>query len=284
MKLFFPYLDRSSGGFYRSYLRIIKKIHFTKSDLINPFEIVVCKDFKTGETLLARPTFEKNKYTGRLYEKLLNLKISLNPDTPISKEDKDKIMSFVSLYGQPAGNQQEISRSIKSDPNTSYFEDGDEINWLFCPYKSRPQDRTIVGYFEAFQNMLRDFVNSAEIVKSGKTFELGGLQTVFNNGLAGNHLILNPDYGKGHYLSWENSTCLNLCYLELYGALLSGQTLKTCKYCNAIFESTKSNEVRCHNCRSENTYRKTYYQKNIQVEREKAKTRMAKLRSKSSNK
>lgn len=297
MKLFFPYPDRDSIT-DKATLRTVKKLDIAKSDFVNHLEIVVSKDFVIGETLLASPTGGRTNYTGRLYEKLLNLKISLNPDQPISPEDKDRIMDFVGSYAQPRSNSQEMSAQIRADPNTSWDKDrGDEINWLFFPYTSKPQDRTRLGFFESFQNMYRDFIGCFEIIESRKTFGLGGLRTVFDNALAGNRLTLNPAYDippkevvtesgeritikhtNEHSIDWVSETSIDLCYLELYSLLISRQSIKICKYCNERFESSKSNEVRCRKCRVESVSRKMYYRKNIHMEREKARIRMAKKR------
>lgn len=283
MKLFFPFLEEKKR-FYNASLRLINKLYIKKEDL-QPFEIVISKDYLEGITLVGKPRESFTEVSGNFFEKLYNLKINLDKNKKISFSERKIIIDFVSKYAQPKmlGQEQTIIRHFSDNPNNSFFEEGDEIEWLFFPYVSKPQDKTLIDYFYAFRNMLRDFKETVDLIKDNQHFKPGGITSVFNFHLSQNRLYLNPNYGDkdflGHSLCWISKTSLSLCYLELYSLIISKSKIKLCKYCNSLFVSEKSNRTRCDNCMKDfNLFRRIYYQKHIEIERERARLRMRKHR------
>jgi hypothetical protein len=272
MSTVFLYPKTLAGECFKSEFRIIKSLDVNPSEL-KPLEIIIDIDYSTGETLVGRPLLNKTtKYEGRLYEKLLTLK--LPHDGALNEEEKEKILKFVSNYGSPIGN----SVSLQGQLINSH---GAEINWAFILY-TIDLEQGGANFFSSFRNMYVDFVGAVEIIKSGKLELLNNYKGTFDIGLEGNKLIL-PSYPLNEINrlpKWISNTSLNLCYLELYELLSSNQQIKTCKYCGTLFESSKSNELRCNNCKNPSVYRKLYYTRNNEEEKEKAKNRMKKLRAK----
>ena len=265
MSSVFLYPKGISGKCYKSHFRIINKLDIKPSDL-KPHEIEISKDNVYGETLVGRPLFELTKYDGKLYEKLIQL--NLPHEGNLGSEEKNKIIKFISDYSSPYGPIK--LGEYMSDPI------GKEINWVFIPYEINFH-RTEGDFYRIFRNMYVDFVETVEIIKSGSLELLNSYHGNFNDGLKGNYLYL-PKYNNGYRITWFSNTCLDLCYLELYELIISNQKIKNCKYCNQIFESSKSNEVRCNNCKNPAVYRKLYYYRNPEKEREKARERMRKIR------
>lgn len=271
MSSVFLYPKVLAGECFRSQFRILKS-HQVKASELRPLEIVISNDYITGEVLVGRPILDGiTKYEGRLYEKLLALK--LPHDGNLNKAEKEKILKFVSDYGTPVGAPISLQGQI-TNPH------GEEINWTFIPY-TIDLGRGGANFFSTFRNMYVDFVETVEIIRSGKLELLNNFKGTFDIGLEGNKLVL-PHYPMNEINrlpKWISSTCLNLCYLELYELLSSSQQIKTCKYCGTLFESSKSNELRCNNCKKQDTYRRTYYTRNIEKERKSARNRMRKLRA-----
>ncbi len=285
MSIFYP-LEKTIGGFCNPCsLRIIPKLDITISDL-KPMEVVISKDYQMRETLVGKPlSTGKTRYEGKLYLQILKLKISKDFSKDISSKEKGEIIDFVSNYGRPYGIE-EASAHMRSDPNISYFGNGDKINWVFMNFISAPQDHHRVSYFYEFRAMYVDFLDIYEIIKSGNLHRIDQYKDstnfekyrgVFNNALSESQLYL-QSMDEVYKTTWISKSCISQCYLELYDLIMTNQKIKVCKYCGSDFESSKSNEVRCNNCRQKFIYRKMYYQKNIQTEREKAKSRMAKKR------
>lgn len=274
MSSVFLYPKVLAGECFKSQFRILKTHNIKASDL-QPLEIVLSNDYTNGETLIGRPLLDKmTKYEGRLYEKLLTLK--LPHDGNLNREEKEKILEFISNYGTPVGGPVSLQGQI-TNPQ------GEEINWAFIPYTIDLKQGG-ANFFSTFRNMYVDFVETVEIIRSGKFELLNNYKGTFDIGLEGNKLVL-PHYPlneMNRLPKWISNTCLNLCYLELYELLSSSQQIKTCKYCGALFESSKGNELRCNNCKKQSVYRKSYYTRNIERERESAKERMRRLRANSS--
>lgn len=259
----FLYPKAITGECFKSQLRIVNKLDIEESDLENG-EIIISKDYANNELLLGKPTFEITKYEGRMYEKLIQL--NLKHEGTLSFEEKSRIIQFVSQFGAPLGPIGLASQNF---------------NWVFIPYEIDLR-RGEGEFFSSFRNLYVDFKDTIEIIKSGDLHLLNRYQGSFNNGLQGNRLYL-PPFETGYSIKWINDTCLNLCYLELYELLLSNQKIKVCKYCNSLFESSKSNEVRCKNCKNPAIFRKLYHLRNLTSERLKAKERMRRLRLKKSD-
>lgn len=279
MKLFFPY-PSSEGGYTSTItMRLISEADLAMHPINTAkLEVVVSKDYQTGEILLASPFGNRNHFEGRMYEKFIQLSISQNIEEDLTSIDKIKIINFVSQYSRPSSTPQSLWINMRSDPFKSYREEGDEINWLFIPYESKPHDQSRVSFFYDFRNAYSDFLNCFEAVKNSDSGKLKRYEGVFNMHLKNSHLYLTRNGGKAYSISWISNTCLDLCYLELYSLLISNQSIKVCKYCNKYFESNKSNELRCQECKNPAIYRKTYYERNRSIEQLKARTRMKKFR------
>jgi hypothetical protein len=279
MKLFFPY-PSSEGG----YTATIKMRLISEADLAThpietaAHEVVISKDYQTGEILLASHIGGKKHYEGRMYEKLIQLDISQNVDEDLTAADKTNILDFVSQFSCPLPTPLNLWINMRSDPFKSKREEGDEINWLFIPYESKPLDQSRVSFFYDFRNAYNDFLNCFEAVKNNDSGKLKRYEGVFNMHLKNSHLYLTRNGGKAYSISWISNTCLDLCYLELYSLLISNQSIKVCKYCSSYFESSKSNELRCKECKKPEIYRTIYYEKNKPTEQLKARERMKKLR------
>ena len=141
-----------AGECFKSQFRILKT-HSIKASDLRPLEIVLSNDYMNGETLVGRPLLDKmTKYEGRLYEKLLALK--LPPDGNLSREEKEKILKFVSDYGTPVGTPVSLQGQI-TDPQ------GEEINWVFIPY-TIDLEQGGANFFSTFRNMYVDFVETLE--------------------------------------------------------------------------------------------------------------------------
>lgn len=277
--MFFPYPDVTEGDTHTADLRIIKKLDIKPSDL-GSMECVISKNQALGETLIGRPKLVINKYKGNLFEHLINLDISENVEDYVSQPDKEKIMEFVSKFSVPYPNRQDVTGQFRDDPNISFMSNGDEINWVFIPYTSKPQV-VQVGFFEMFQIQYLEVRRIAKKIKENN-LDAMEIEGVFNNYLSGNNLYLNSLDKQDFKINWRSKTCLNLCYLELYSLLLSKQLIKTCKYCLRDFKTAKGNVLVCSNCKDTNEPRKKYYYDHQQEEKEKAKLRMRKNRSRAS--
>lgn len=274
--------SRKKGGFTHGInLRIINKLDIQPEDLINE-EVVISKDYITNETLIGRPLGLKVRYEGYLYEKFLNLNLDRNVRKDISTEEKQKIMDFISKYAIPYYSPMELISIFRENINNSDYESRDEISWLFIPYVSKPQDRNSVSFFYIFRNAYINFQDAVKIATNKNYKNLEYLEGVFNNMLKGNYPQIDiQQLKKGEYgLKWISQTSLQQCYFELFNFILSRQTLKECKYCGNKFEGSKSNVVRCADCRKPSIYRKQYYEKHKVEERRKARVRMKNLRSK----
>lgn len=277
MSILYPFTNSKGGFCVPSSLRLIQKLDIIAIDL-KPTEVVISKDYVSGETLVGSSlSGGKTRYTGRLYEKLINLKLPLDFSRVLNSEEKQMILDFVSKFGRPFGIET-ASANMRSDPNKSFFGDGDKINWVFMHYVSFPQDWHRMDFFSQFRTMYHDFTNMYQLVKLGDYKQLDRYYFVFNNGLRESHLQI-PYYEEGIKTRWISDSCLAQCYLELYELIISHQTIKVCKYCGNDFESSKSNETCCFNCRKPDLYRKLYYEKNRLLEQQKAKQRMARLRN-----
>lgn len=268
MNSLFLYPKSSSGECYKSQFRLLPTLEVKASEL-KPLEIIISKDFTIGETLLGRPILNRTtKYNGKLYEKLLAL--NLPRDGRLNNKTKLQLLDFISMYGTPLGGPISLQGQLTGS-------DGEEINWAFIPYEINLKNGE---FFSTFRNIYSDFVDTVEIIQSGNLDLLNNFRGTFDLGLEGNKLVLPPyplnDFNR--LPKWISYTCLNLCYLELYELLSSNQSIKTCKYCGNFYESSKRNELRCNNCKNPTIYRKLYYARNSEKERQTARERMKKLR------
>lgn len=268
MSSVFLYPKSLAGECYKSRFRLLPTLE-VKPSYLKPLEIIISKDFTTGETLLGRPILNRTtKYNGRLYEKLLTL--NLPREGRLNNQTKIQVLDFISMYGSPLGGPISLQGQLIGS-------DGEEINWAFIPYEI---NLNYGEFFSTFRNMYVDFVDTVEIIQSGNLDLLNNFRGTFDLGLEGNKLVLPPyplnDFNR--LPKWISYTCLNLCYLELYELLSSNQKIKSCKYCGNLFESSKSNELRCNNCKNTSVYRKMYYARNLFSERESARNRMKKYR------
>lgn len=256
----------ATGECFKTKLRLIS----TLNPKLRSREIIISKDYISKETLVGKPAFELTKYEGKLYEKLLQL--NLSRDGVLNKADKRQIINFVNTYGCPVGPINMEAMFVSKDV---------DINWVFVPYTINTEQGQGT-FFNHFRNIYTDFIDTVDAIISNNPIMLKSFEGSFNLGLQGNYLSLRNKDDKTPY-RWISNTCFNLCYLELYNLLISQQKLKVCKYCRNIFESSKSNEIRCDECKKLDVYRRARYYLNHEKEKLQSKIRMRRYRIKKKN-
>lgn len=287
MRRFIPLPDLSHWGVRSVKLEVLKRLDIKESDISLNGKFVVYKDYVLKEMLISSIPGPEEKHSGRLYQQLLKLDLPIDKTKDLLDSEKQRIMDFVGKFAIPSDSYQNMIGLFRNKPDRSLSEGGDSISWLFIPYKSKPQEKSI-SYFDLFHDAYLNVLKIYKAIKSGDIDLLERYGGVFDTYLKGNNLRFFRDKNGPVRLKFTSQTSLNLCYLELYDLLLSGQKIKECKYCRIDFESSKGNELRCSDCKlNTSIYRKLYYEKHIEREhltsRERAKKNRKRERSERRN-